>query len=196
MKPAAFSVPIALLTLPLLVACGDNARSETESPATEADPARTVTANSGQETRPGPAASATQARAAPSEAGFTVNVSLSPQAAARLQGREGIILRTYITGEALPSRAHEADDVGDIDLGSDEVTAAGRAGPIRLTIKNFKSERRGWIKGTPYITVNIFTARRSSPNNLITCEPLIHGEMAEIVGRSHEVQCTLIPGSQ
>lgn len=129
---------------------------------------------------------------APSSAGFTVNVSLSSQAAARLRGRESIIVSAYFYGPPKPGREDDTDDLGDIDLGAEEARGEGRAGSIRVSGQNFRSERLDWIAGRPRVNVNIFTSRSSNPDNLIYCEPHLEGDLADIAGRTHEVRCALI----
>lgn len=138
-------------------------------------------------------ASATVAPPAAKPGSFAIDISLSSRAAARLANREGIRAVVYIAGSALPAHMDEADMEDEIDLGSEDVVAPGQAGRIVVTGKNFKPERLGWIeRGSGYILVNIVTARRSSPNNLIDCDPLISGSIEEISGRTFAVQCKLI----
>lgn len=173
---------LSLLALPLLGGCGEAPERVPSEPATSAQ---------------APAAPMDQSTAgaqgaAASPAAFTIDVSLSPQATARLANGEGIVVNTMIAGPATAARQGDADEMGEIDLGTEQVTADGRPGPIQITGASFQPDRLSWIEGSPMVTVNIYTARRTDPDNLITCDPFISGPLAEIAGRVHRVQCRLI----
>lgn len=125
--------------------------------------------------------------------GFTVDLVLSPRAAAELQRRnEGITISTYYSG--MPKRAyvrHADDNTGELDMGSHEVTVPGRAGPVIIPETALNRRRLGWIDGSPQVLVNVFSARRSGQNNLLDCG-IVNGDLPAIAGRSHRVLCRLI----
>lgn len=175
---------LGLFALTLLGGCGEAPETATPSPASSAQAPAPTPATS-------QSPSATQG-AATSPAAFTVNVSLSPQAAARLANGEGIVVNAMIAGPATAARQGDADEMGEIDLGTEQVTTDGRPGPIQITGANFQPDRLSWIEVSPMVTVNIYTARRTDPDNLITCDPFISGPLAEISGRVHPVRCRLI----
>ena len=125
--------------------------------------------------------------------GFTVDLVLSPRAAAELRRRnEGITVSTMYSGT--PKRAYErhADDhSGELNMGEHEVTVAGQAGPVTVPETALNRRRLAWIDGPPQVLVNVFTARRSSQNNLLDCG-IVQGNLPDIAGRSHRVLCRLI----
>lgn len=126
-------------------------------------------------------------------AGFTIDISLTPRAAARLADREGIVVSAIITGRAIPERMDDADEMGEIDLGSDEITVPGRAGPVVITGKNFKPARLALVEGRrANVRVGVFSARRSSPDNLLDCQPFIYGGLDKLSPGTHAVRCSLI----
>ena len=176
MKSASCRLVLCLLALPVLGGCSQ--APETSTPDAAAS-AQTPSTSAGQS-------------AAASPAAFIVAVSLSPLATTRLANGEGIVVNAMIAGPATAARQGDADEMGEIDLGSEQVTADGRPGPIQITGAEYQPDRLSWIEGPPMVTVNIYTARRTDPDNLITCDPFITGPLEQIGGRTHRVECRLI----
>jgi hypothetical protein len=124
--------------------------------------------------------------------GFTVNVSLSPRAAAELQRRnEGIVVSAMYSGTPTPAHESDGDEIsGDIDLGARDVAGPGRAGPIVVPDTVLRRDRLSWITGEPNVLVNIVSARRSGQDNLLDCG-LVSGTLANMAARTHHVLCRL-----
>lgn len=128
---------------------------------------------------------------APAASGLIVDISLSPRAAAELRRlNEGIVVATYYSGE--PTAAHEDDaDESGLGLGDVEQVVPGRAGTVTVPDSVLMRDRLSWITGAPRVLVNIYSARRSGPDNLLNCET-IEGTVAELGGTMQSVQCRLI----
>ena len=125
-------------------------------------------------------------------AGFTIDLTLSERAAAELARRnEGVVAAIWYRGEALPAHRRRADEEGMIFLGEERIAAAGRAGPILVTGRAYRRARSAWIRGPAQVTVNLFSARRSDPNNLLECG-LIDAPLPQVAGRRHALRCALI----
>lgn len=126
------------------------------------------------------------------EGGITIEIVLTPRAAAELQRRnEGITVATLFSGN--PNRAHvrQVDELGMVDLGSHQVTVTGRAGTVIVPGTALNRQRLTWIVGQPEIHVSVISARRSSRDNLLACG-LITGPLDQFAGRSNRVLCRLI----
>ena len=136
---------------------------------------------------------AARSGAAIADAGFGIDIVLSPRAAAELARRgEGIVVATYFSGSARNEQANHVDDhTGELDLGSHEVTVAGRNGHVAIPGSALRRERFGNLRGAPQVLVNVFSARRTDENNLISCG-IVSGELSQVAGRDHRISCTLI----
>ncbi len=126
-------------------------------------------------------------------AGFTIDVSFSPRAAAEMaRRREGLTISAYYEGEPTRAARRHASEEGTIGLGEETITVGGRAGPVTVTGRGFRAARLGWIRpGTARVNVNLYSARHSGPDNNLTCD-LVEGPLARIGGRTHPVRCRLI----
>lgn len=140
------------------------------------------------------AALARHAAAADAEPlGFDVNVTLSPRAAAALQKtKEGITVSARYYGDPTPAAARHANEVGQIDLGGEELRLPARGGPARLTGQGVKTYRLHWTRGAPKVNVNAFSSRLSHADNILSCD-LIDGDVAQAVkAQPVELHCALI----
>lgn len=140
------------------------------------------------------AALARHAAAADAEPlGFDVNVTLSPRAAAALQKtKEGITVSARYYGDPTPAAAKHANEVGQIDLGGEELRLSARGGPAQITGQGVKRYRLHWTQGAPKVNVNAFSSRRSHADNLLSCD-FIDGEVdAVLQAQPLELHCSLI----
>lgn len=124
--------------------------------------------------------------------GFDLKIVLSKRAAVELGRRkEGIIVSASYYGAPLPSAQRHSNEIGQIDLGRETQTLRGLGGPVRVSGANVETKRLGWLQGPPMVNVNVFTARRSSQNNLINCD-FVDGEVARVAARPITLHCWLI----
>jgi len=101
--------------------------------------------------------------------GFAVNVTLSQKAEATLEARgEAIVVRAMYSGKPIPSKVSKADEDGMIDLGDEDAIIPGRNGQAVITGSKVIRSAIGWVKAVD-VLVNVFTARRTTPDNLIDC---------------------------
>jgi hypothetical protein len=111
------------------------------------------------------------AGAAESSMGFSVDVTLSPIAATELTARhEKIIVLAMWYGEPTEAAKSHADDMEQIDLGSEKVRLPESGGRAEVTGRKVAVNRMGWIRGRAVqVLINVFSARLSGPNNLLNC---------------------------
>ena len=126
-------------------------------------------------------------------AGFTVNITYSPRAAAEMARRhEGLTVAAYYQGEPTRAARRHANEEGLVDLGEETRTIAGRAGPVIVTGRNLQVARIAWLRpGTLRVNVNLYSARRSGPDNILDCG-IVEGLLPQMAGRTHQVRCKLI----
>lgn len=123
---------------------------------------------------------------------FTVRVELSPAAARTLAARhEGIVVSAGYTGAAKPSAQKHADQMGQINLGYDRVTVAGTSGTVRVPGTGLRRAALVWVQGPVLLNVNVYTARQSSPDNLLSCD-FFDGELQHAVQSPMTLHCGLI----
>jgi hypothetical protein len=126
-------------------------------------------------------------------AGFTINIAYSPRAAAEMARRhEALTVAAYYQGEPTRAARRHANEEGLVDLGDETQTIPGRAGPVTVTGRNLQVARLAWLRpGTLRVNVNLYSARRSGPDNILDCG-IVEGLLPQIAGRTHQVRCKLI----
>jgi len=123
---------------------------------------------------------------------FDVRITLSDLAAERLKTtREGIVVSAYYTGEPLPSAENRANQIGTIDLGTENREVIGAEGLVRITGKKVDLRRLEWIKGPVLLNVNVYSARRTNPDNILSCD-FFDGKLSSAVRKTPVLHCTLI----
>ena len=124
---------------------------------------------------------------------FSLDISLSPQAAAKLAVlKEGISIAATFYGDPTPAAKRHADEMGQIGLGNERVTISGTGGTARITGRTVDSSHLSWIKGrSVQVNVNVFSARRSGPDNILDCD-IYEGPVAAAAASPRPIRCKLI----
>lgn len=121
-----------------------------------------------------------------------VRIVLSPAASKTLiQGHESITAFASWYGWPVPQRQASADEVGQINLGHAEITLPAKGGIARFTPKMMKTKRLDWIKDDVYVNVNVSSARRHWPDNILSCD-FIDGVLADVGRNPVTLRCSLI----
>jgi len=125
--------------------------------------------------------------------GFTVKVTFSQKAMDKLvPSKETVIVVGYLYGfpkAGTPKR--DIDEVGQVDLGEvkQEIAPAALA-----TFDRVKPDQAlmKWINDQGLqILINVYSGRKSSPNNLLDCG-IYEGPLAAVQGQSIPISCKLI----
>jgi hypothetical protein len=124
---------------------------------------------------------------------FTVKVTYSQKAMATLlAGKETVIVAGYLTASPIPGTPKQyVDRMGEIGLG--EVDREIAPGTI-ATFSNVKPTQAmmKWVDSSgPQLLINVYSGRKSSPNNLLDCG-LYEGSLAAVEGQSIPISCKLI----
>lgn len=130
--------------------------------------------------------------ATPGDMAFDVHITLSKQAAATLVRRkEAMAASASFYGDPKPAAEKHADEVGRIDLGTEDVEIPGVPGQMHFTGAKVATERLGWLAGPVQVNVNVYSARKSSPDNLLQCD-FIDGTLDRVRQAPITLHCSLI----
>jgi len=131
-------------------------------------------------------------RASENQFAFTVRITLSPKAAATLaRTSEAIVVSATYSGDPTPTAAKHADEIGQIDLGREEVEVPGKPATVRVTGNKISRAHLPWIKGPILLNVNVYSARHSGPDNILACD-FFDGILAQAVRQPVSLHCSLI----
>lgn len=123
---------------------------------------------------------------------FDAQIALSPKAAARLATlSEKIIVAASYSGNPTPEAQKHADEIGQIDLGREEVEISGKAGSAHLTGARVHRARLAWIQGPILLNVNVYSARHSGPDNILACD-FFDGKLENARRKPVQFFCSLI----
>ena len=132
------------------------------------------------------------ARATDAGLGFAFDITLSPDAAAKLKAaQEGITVWASFYGEPSGEGEKHVDEMGLIDLGVETLYLPGEAATVQITAREVDPAKLKWIKGPANVNVNVYTSRKSSEYNLIDCD-LIDGDVKKLQAMKVTVRCWLI----
>ncbi len=139
---------------------------------------------------PDAASSAGTTRSIPRSFTLRVDVSLSPQAAARLASGEGIVVSASFEGEPTAAARRHAGNDGHVGLGSRRVEIPGRNGEAVLH-RDTATMPLHWIQGPIQLNLNIFSARHTGPDNVLSCD-IFEGPLEHALNRAVPLHCGLI----
>ena len=112
---------------------------------------------------------------------FYVTVTLTNQAQQRLDSAgETIVVSASLDGEAQPNASLTLDDVGRVDLGNyqHELTGAGRT--TNFSQLHIPASTVSQLVSRDYsVNVNVFSGRRSTQANLLSCD-FFDGKLSDI----------------
>jgi hypothetical protein len=102
--------------------------------------------------------------------------------------KEKIVVSVVWYGEPTRAARKRANEMGKIDLGTEEVRLPASGGRGEITGKTVQIKHIDWVKGRAVrVNVNVFSARLSDPNNYLDCGAF---EDAVAIARSKSVQMT------
>ena len=123
---------------------------------------------------------------------FSVHISLSRKAAARLAATsEAIIVSASYSGNPIPAAEKEADEIGQIDLGIENVETPGKGGTVYVTGTKINRDHLRWLKGPVLLNLNVYSARRGGPDNILACD-FFDGKLEHAVRKPLSLHCSLI----
>lgn len=130
--------------------------------------------------------------AAEGTSSFDVQITLSQKAAAKLASMgEGIVVAATWSGNPAPGAEKQANQVGQIDLGKETEEFSGKTQMVRMSGAGFRRELLPEIEGPVQLNVNVYSARRSGPDNILSCESF-DGNLQDAVHKPLPLHCSLI----
>lgn len=141
------------------------------------------------------AAPATDAAEARSPHAFEVNLTLTPRAAEKLASTdERVIVSTMYYGLPVSDTAPGIDPEDmEIPLGGDDVEVAPENAVVTAPGNAFDATYLTSVKGEPEVLVNVYSARKTHENNLISCG-IYQGPVSMAQKKPVDIQCDLIDG--
>ncbi len=125
--------------------------------------------------------------------GFTVTVTYSQKAMATLvAGKETVIVVGYLYGFPIQGTPkQDVDHVGQIDMGEVKKEIAPGATAKFDSVKLNQPMMKWMDSQGPQLLINVYSGRKSSPNNLLDCG-IYEGSLQAIQGQSIPIACKLI----
>ena len=125
--------------------------------------------------------------------GFTVTITYSQKAMATLvAGKETVIVAGYLSGFPIQGTPKQyVGHMGQIDMGEvkDEIVPGATATFDRIKLNPAMMK---WVDNQgPQLLINVYSGRKSSPNNLLDCG-IYEGALKAIQGQSIPISCKLI----
>lgn len=121
-----------------------------------------------------------------------IQLTLSPAAAVKLASlHERIIVSASYSGDPNPGAESHVDQIGRINLGTENVEVPGRPGSVPITGSKVVPARLRWIRGPVLLNINVFSARHSGPDNILACD-FFDGHLAAAVAKPVPLHCFLI----
>jgi len=125
--------------------------------------------------------------------GFTVTVTYSQKSMATLvAGKETVIVVGYLYGFPIQGTPkQDVDHVGQIDMGEVKREIAPGAVAKFDSVKLNQPMIKWMDTQGPQLLINVYSGRKSSPNNLLDCG-IYEGALKAVQGQSIPISCKLI----
>ena len=144
---------------------------------------------------PEPAAGAEEAAAPVSPYAFGINLTLTARAAERLASTdERVIVDAMFYGLPVKDDAPGVNPEGmEVGLGSSQIEVAPETAVVKVTGEGFDATYMTSVKGEPEVLVNVYSARKTHENNLLSCG-IYQGPVPMAQKKPVDIQCDLIDG--
>jgi hypothetical protein len=124
--------------------------------------------------------------------GFDFQITLSDKAARRLaSSRESITILASFYGDPKKTAEKYANQVGQIDLGTERLDLPGKGQTVHILGNKVRSTGLKQIASPVMVNVNVFTARKTSKDNLLSCD-FIDTELQSVKAQPIALHCSLI----
>ncbi|MBW4582383.1 MAG: hypothetical protein KME42_22675 [Tildeniella nuda ZEHNDER 1965/U140] len=123
---------------------------------------------------------------------FYVNVTLTEKARLRLEKpQETIIVSVSLYGEPKKNSSVKVNEVGLVDLANNRQIALSKAGRAQFNRLVVSASKLNQLVSQDYtVNVNVFSGRRSSQDNLLSCD-FFEGKISSLQ-RGVTLKCGLI----
>lgn len=124
---------------------------------------------------------------------FTVKITYSQKAMDTLvAAKETVIVAGYLSASPIPATPKKyVDRMGEIGLGDVQKEIAPGAMATFDGVKPTPAMMK-WVNSSgPQLLINVYSGRKSSPNNLLDCG-IYEGSLVAVQGQSIPISCKLI----
>jgi hypothetical protein len=134
---------------------------------------------------------------APGAYPFEVRVRLTPEAVRHLASiNEQVTIAAMFGGSLKPGATPNTDGPDGINLGEDLVDIPPQADQVvKITGRSFEAARLGDIQGEPTVLINIFSARKAGPDNILDCG-IFEGPISQAQAAQVDISCSLLNAPQ
>ena len=123
---------------------------------------------------------------------FDFTINLSAKAAKKLAAAgEGLTVSASYYGDPKKSAEKHANEVGQIELGVERFDLPGKPGMAHVSGKRVETARLKWISTPAMVNVNVFSGRKSSADNILSCD-FIDNEVQVVTRQPITLNCALI----
>jgi hypothetical protein len=124
---------------------------------------------------------------------FTVKITYSQKATDTLvAAKETVIVAGYLTASPIAGTPKQyVDRMGELGLGEVDREIAPGAIATFSNVKPTQSMMKWVDSNGPQLLINVYSGRKSSPNNLLDCG-IYEGSLAAVQGQSIPISCKLI----
>ncbi|WP_144811219.1 hypothetical protein [Aerolutibacter ruishenii] len=120
-----------------------------------------------------------------------LEVTLSPKAQAELSKlSEGIVVEAVYAGDPVPAASTQTNEFGLLDLGKATKELKG-PGTVTLAEDVIDRSKLDLIVGQPQIMLNVRSARKATPNNILACK-FYWESVATASKQTVQIPCTLL----
>ncbi|RYD94386.1 MAG: hypothetical protein EOP61_21775 [Sphingomonadales bacterium] len=126
---------------------------------------------------------------------FDVNLTLTPRAAEMLASTdEAVNVAAMYYGEPVNETSPGIDEHGmEIGLGRDDIEVAPKSALVIAPGTGFDATNIASVKGEAEVLVNVYSARKTHKNNLISCG-IYQGPISMAQKKPVDIKCDLIDG--
>jgi hypothetical protein len=123
---------------------------------------------------------------------FSVTVSLSPRAAARLaHPKETIMISADFYGDANAKGQSMQNDGGQIELAPSQKDEIPGAGVAQFHGPRYDKTKLAYVDDGLQVLINVFSGRHSSPDNILDCD-FFQDKIAVVAAATIPIHCKLI----
>lgn len=181
-----------MLLAGVLGACGQSSTGPTAASPTGQPVASPTPSASAASPASVPAPTPAPAPSGQEALGFKVKVTLTDAAKTSFaKSGESVIVSASWFGAPKPGiDKSQIDEIGQVDLGRKDVTLPGE-GTATFDGSAVQRDKLGLIADAPQVNVNVYSGRRTSPDNLLACD-MYQGSVSFAASKPVQLHCALL----
>ena len=142
-----------------------------------------------------PAATSPQPKSPAADAksyAYKIELSFTPRALEKLQELgEKVTVSNFYHAMAAPGAAARAETMGQVGFGDNAMQVEPANQIVRVSVSPFDPAKLKDIEGEPRLLINVFTARKAAPDNLLVCG-IYDDDLAKAEAAPIPIACDLI----